>query len=219
MMNLQKVTNEELALNLKSLISKEREILSLILEHILEIDRRKFFLKMAYSSLFDYLTRHLGYSAGSAQRRIDAARLMKDVPELSEKLESGSLNLSQVSLVQKAIRQKKVQISNKLEILESLENKSFFESQTIVAKALDIEIKEQTKITNQKDESVRLEITLSKEQWEKLQQMKSLLPNGSGEWSEVLEYLADKVIEKKTKAKTLPKPSEKRINNLHAKAY
>jgi flagellar biosynthesis component FlhA len=167
---------------------------------------------MAYSSLFDYLTKHLGYSAGSAQRRIDAARLMKEVPELSEKLESGSLNLSQVSLVQKAIRQKKVQISNKLEILESLENKSFFESQTIVAKALDIEIKEQTKITNQKDESVRLEVTLTKSQWEKLQQMKSLLPNGSGEWSEVLEYLADKVIMQKIKARTAPKPSAKRIN-------
>jgi hypothetical protein len=211
-MNLQKLSNDELAENLKSLISKEREILSEILEHILEIDRRKFYLKMAYSSLFDYLTKHLGYSAGSAQRRIDAARLMKDVPELSEKLESGSLNLSQVSLVQKAIRQKKVQISHKLEILEVLENKSFFESQSIVSKAFDLEIKEKTKITNQKDESVRLEITLSKEQWEKLQHMKSLLPNGSGEWSEVLEYLADKVIEKKTKAKTLPKPSKERVN-------
>jgi hypothetical protein len=81
-----------------------------------------------------------------------------------------------------------------------------------VAKALDIEIKEQTKITNQKDESIRLEVTLTKSQWEKLQEMKSLLPNGSRDWSEVLEYLADKVIEKKTKAKTLPKPSEKRIN-------
>jgi hypothetical protein len=211
MMNLQRLSNEELVLNLKNLISKEREILSLILEHILEIDRRKFFLKMAYSSLFDYLTKHLGYSAGSAQRRIDAARLMKEVPELSEKLESGSLNLSQVSLVQKAIRQKKA-IVNKREILESLENKSFFESQSIVSKALDLEIKAETKITSQKDESVRLEITLSKEQWEKLQHMKSLLPNGSGEWSEVLEYLADKVIAQKTKARTAPKPSKEKIN-------
>ena len=176
-MNLQTLSNEELTNNLKSLISKEREILSQILEHILEIDRRKFYLKMAYSSLFDYLTKHLGYSAGSAQRRIDAARLMKDVPELSEKLESGSLNLSQVSLVQKAIRQKKVQVSNKKEILESLEHKSFFVSQSIVAQALNIEIKEQTKITSQKDESVRFEVTLTKSQWEKLQKMKSLLPN------------------------------------------
>src|SRR6476469_4288027 len=104
-MHLQKLSNEELDLNLKSLVLKEREILSSILEHICEIDRRKFYLKMAYSSLFDYLTKHLGYSAGSAQRRIDAARLLREVPELCEKLESGTLNLSQVSLVQKAIRQ------------------------------------------------------------------------------------------------------------------
>jgi hypothetical protein len=136
---------------------------------------------------------------------------MKEIPELSQKLENGSLNLSQVSLVQKAIRQKKA-IVNKREILNSLENKCFFESQSIVSKAFDLEIKEQTKITNQKDESIRIEITFTKSQWEKLQEMKSLLPNGSGEWSEVLEYLADKVIEKKTKARTAPKASKKRIN-------
>jgi hypothetical protein len=210
-MNLQKLSNEELDQNLRNLVIKEREVLSEILEHILEIDRRKFFLKMAYSSLFDYLTKHLGYSAGSAQRRIDAARMLREVPELSQKLESGTLNLSQVSLVQKAIRQRKAAVS-KREILESLENKTFSQSQIIVARAFDLEIKEPTKITAQKDESVRLEITLTKEQWEKLQTMKDLLPSGSGDWSEVLEYLADKVIAQKTKAKTEPKPAQKRIN-------
>src|SRR6478672_4085588 len=158
-MNLEKLSNEELDDKLKSLVRQEREILSEILEHICEIDRRKFYLKMAYSSLFDYLTRHLGYSAGSAQRRIDAARLLREVPELSQKLESGTLNLSQVSLVQKAVRLKKATVS-KREILESLENKSFSQSQVIVAQAFDLDIKEPTKITAQKDESVRLEITL-----------------------------------------------------------
>jgi hypothetical protein len=209
--NLQRLSNEELDQNLKFLVRQEREILSEILEHICEIDRRKFYLQMAYSSLFDYLTKHLGYSAGSAQRRIDAARLVREVPELSDKLESGSLNLAQVSLVQKAIRLKKA-TANKREILASLENKSFSESQIIVAQALDLEIKEPTKITAQKDESVRLEVTLTKDQWEKLQRMKDLLPSGSGEWSEVFEYLADKVIQQKTRARTKPKSSERRIN-------
>jgi hypothetical protein len=210
-MNLEKLSNEELDDKLKSLVRQEREILSEILVHICEIDRRKFYLKMAYSSLFDYLTRHLGYIAGSAQRRIDAARLLREVPELCEKLESGTLNLSQVSLVQKAIRQNKTAV-NKSEILESLEKKSFSESQVIIAQAFDLEIKEDTKITAQRDESVRLEITLTKEQWEKLQRMKDLLPSGSGEWSDTLEYLADKVIAQKTKAKTEPKPAQTRIN-------
>jgi hypothetical protein len=210
-MNLQNLSNEELDQNLKYLVLKEREVLSEILEHIAEIDRRKFYLKMAYSSLFDYLTKHLGYSAGSAQRRIDAARLLKEVPELSRKLESGILNLAQVSLVQKAARLKKA-TANKREILASLENKSFSESQVIVAQALDLEIKEPTKITAQKDESVRLEVTLTKDQWEKLERMKDLLPSGSGEWSDTLEYLADKVIQQKTRACTKPKSSERRIN-------
>lgn len=198
-MDLQKLTDQQVEQSLKSLIQKEREILSEIVAHILEIERRKFFLKMAYSSLFDYLTKHLGYSAGSAQRRIDAARLMKEIPELSAKLESGVLNLSQISLVQKAIRASKainakqayqakealrldefqvstsntleflnkteISSAHKREILASLENKSFFESQTILAKAFDLPVEGNTKITNQKDESVRLEVTLTKSQW------------------------------------------------------
>jgi hypothetical protein len=101
---------------------------------------------------------------------------------------------------------------SKREILESLENKSFSQSQVIVAQAFDLDIKEPTKITAQKDESVRLEITLTKDQWEKLERMKDLLPSGSAEWSDTLEYIADIVIAQKTKAKTQPKASERRIN-------
>ena len=61
------------------------------------MERRKLHLTFGYSSLFDYLTKCIGYSNGSAQRRIDAARLADDTPEVIDKLESGELNLAQVS--------------------------------------------------------------------------------------------------------------------------
>ncbi len=201
--SIQKLTNSELHQTLQNLARQEREILSQVLEHIAEVDRRRLYLEMAYPSLFEYLTSHLQYSAGSAQRRIDAARLLKDVPDLTGKLEAGQVNLSQISLVQKTIRQKKVQVSRaeKQQLIQALEGKTFPDSQVLVAQALNIEIQEAPKVNFQKDESVRLEITFSKQQWEKLQQMRELLshslPNGS--WAEVFEQLADKVIRQKTK--------------------
>jgi len=230
--NLQNLSDDELDRSLKSLVKKENEVLSEILLHIREVDLRRLYLKKSFGSLFDYLTKQMGYSSGPAQRRIDAARLSKEVPSLIEDLKAGNLNLSQVSLVQQLIRQKKMsyrkracgseQASNsdlftsndrnslcktqpqaKTELLDSLKNKSIAESQVIVSKALDIEMLEKPKIKRQADESVRLEISFSKEQWDKLEKMKSLLSHSlpTGTWDQVLEYVADRIIASKTKAR------------------
>jgi hypothetical protein len=57
--------------------------------------------------------------------------------------------------------------------------------------------------TNQKDESVRLQVTLTKSQWEKFLKMRELLSNtlpGGSNWHQVLECVADKVIKLKDKS-------------------
>ncbi|OYZ21239.1 MAG: hypothetical protein B7Y39_09410 [Bdellovibrio sp. 28-41-41] len=65
--------------------------------------------------------------------------------------------------------------------------------------------KESTKTKHQKDESVRLEITLTKEQRAKFNQAKDVLSNSlpNGSWDQVIESMADFVILKKDK--TTPK--------------
>ncbi len=209
-MNLKTLSNETLNQNLKSLLKSERELLSEILLFISEVDRRKLYLKLAYPSLFEYLTKELGYSFGSAQRRIDAARLMQDVPDLNDKLESGVLNLAQVSVLQKSLREKArqtgVRISRieKQDLIKAMEGKSFDQTQCLIAQSLEIEVKTAAKTHVQRDESVRLEVTLSKEQWEKLKQARELLSNSlpNGSWDQLLEYVPDQVIKQKTKPKS-----------------
>ena len=93
---LKKLSHHQLDQKLKSLAQKERELLAEIILHIQECDRRRLHLELGYPNLFSYLTEGIGYSAGAAQRRIDAARLSKEIPEVLEKLESGSLNLNQI---------------------------------------------------------------------------------------------------------------------------
>jgi len=205
MNEIQKLSDETLNNRLIELVKKEREILSEVLLHIQEVDTRRLYLKLAYGNLFDYLTKHLGYSAGSAQRRIDAARLGKEVQSVVTDLETGALNLAQVGLLQKSIRRKGRVISSevKVALLEKMKHKTFQESQVLIARDLDIEIQQSPRTTCQADESVRLEVTLSKEQWQKLEKMRTLLshslPNGS--WDQVLEYVADKVISSRTKTR------------------
>lgn len=219
-MSLKKLTNETLDIKLKSLVASEREILTEVLVHLVEVERRKLYLTFGYSSLFEYLTKGIGYANGSAQRRIDAARFSFAVPAVIDKLESGTINLAQVSLLQKSIRE--VQVISKTKInsqikealLDRLSNKSFAESEVLVAQAFNIQPKEYIKTKHQKDESVRLEVTFTKAQWEKLIKMRELLshslPHGSS-WDQALEYLAEKVIQQKDKA--IPKAEKKSKSN------
>jgi len=54
-----------------------------ILYYLIELDNRKLYRELGFSSLFDYCLRALKYSEGSSYRRITAARAIRDNPELS----------------------------------------------------------------------------------------------------------------------------------------
>ena len=104
-MNLKNLSKIELDQRIRILITKEKELLKEILFTIKEIDSRRLYLDFGFSNLFSYLTQGLGYSEGSAQRRIDGARLLHEIPEISQLIQSGEIKLSQVSMLQKASRQ------------------------------------------------------------------------------------------------------------------
>ncbi|OYZ19573.1 MAG: hypothetical protein B7Y39_11835 [Bdellovibrio sp. 28-41-41] len=55
-MSLRKLSNQNLDSHLKFLVANEREVLTQILLHIVEVERRKLYLTFGYASLFSYLT-------------------------------------------------------------------------------------------------------------------------------------------------------------------
>lgn len=198
---LRNLSDEELDQNLLLWVKKEKEVLKEVLLHIAEVDKRRLYLRLAYSSMFAYLTERMGYEGGSAQRRLDAARLSLEVPTLIENLDRGEITLSQVAFLQKSLRAcpQKATHREKIQLVEEIKNKSVRETQVVIAQSLNVEVKERPKVSHQADNSVRFEVTLSHAQWEKLQTMREFLsgslPHGS--WDEVLEFVADKVIAQK----------------------
>lgn len=88
-MNLKYLNHSDLDQRMKTLAQKERDLLHEVLMTIKEIDSRRTFLELGFGSLFDYLVVGVGYSEGSAQRRIDAARLIREIPQIAEKIQSG----------------------------------------------------------------------------------------------------------------------------------
>ncbi len=229
--HLNSISDDKLIDDLKSLALQERKIQKQIILHIVEIDRRKLFLAKGFSSLFEYLTDFIGFSRGTAQRGIDAARLSYDVPEVIDRIEDGTIKLSQVSLLQQSFREvhsktkTKVSQAFKKDLVSELIDKSVIESQVVVKQRLNIDLKQVPRVQYQKDESVRLEITLSKSQWQKLEKMRELLSNSvpDGTWDNVLEYVSDRVIQQKDKSRLINRDQKKKtlvqdqtVNDNHA---
>jgi hypothetical protein len=172
--------------------------------HIIEIETRGLHLDMGFDSMYSYLTKKLGYSEDAAYRRITAARVLKRAPEISCKIEDGSITLTQLAQVHKCIKQEKkigtdVSKNRTLEVLEEIKNKSNFETQKVLASEFNHPIQVHEYLTPQRDDSTRLELTLTSEQMDSLQKAKNLvshvLPDPT--WAELIAYLANKQIQKK----------------------
>lgn len=204
MNELKRLSNKDLIERVEKLVRTERKITHLVLLHISEIESRKIYADLGFDGMYSYLTKGLGYSEGSAYRRLQSARLLARVPEVAEKIESGSLNLTQLTNVQKCIKENGISPERTLEVLGKIENKNSFETQKTLAIEMDLPVQVHEKLKPQADESVRIELTLSKGQFEELEQAKSILshicPDGS--WSEVIAKLAEEFNQRKLLGRT-----------------
>jgi hypothetical protein len=113
---------------LDDLVQKERETTIKVLLHIIEFDRRKLYLGIGYSSLYNYCVMHLGYSESAAMRRIKTSRIIREFPEIYSMLEANELNLTGVCLLADILTPE-----NKNELLEQARCKSKRQIEAIVA--------------------------------------------------------------------------------------
>ncbi|MGZ3791535.1 MAG: HNH endonuclease [Bdellovibrio sp.] len=218
---LSKISNSDLEFQLKNLVAKERKLLHVILEHIKEVDVRKIYLERAYSSLYEYLVKELGYSGSAAMRRLEAARLLKEVPALAEKIQEGSVNLSQIGELSRALKEKektsgkKISCTQKEELVAIITGKTTHETQKELSLALDVQPKNHDSQRMQQDESIRLEITLTKEQYQKLMTCKDLAAASlhqlqkDSSLGSLIEALADQYLAKKIKQEVDISPAKK----------
>jgi hypothetical protein len=97
---LETLSEKDLLARAKKAIQKERYWTNVLINHLLECERRGIHLKRNYSSLHEFAVHYLGLSDGGAHRRIHAMHLMRNIPETEEKLASGKLSLSKAAKLQ-----------------------------------------------------------------------------------------------------------------------
>jgi hypothetical protein len=142
-MNLKFLNDSDLLTNTKNISQRERDCLVEILHHLREIERRRLFSDLGFKSLFEYAVRELKYSEGQASRRITAMRLIKEIPEVEEKVASGALSLSNAQKAQSLFKhldakaendEERLNADKKRDILGRLEGKSVRDAEKEIAK-------------------------------------------------------------------------------------
>src|SRR5450432_2496985 len=93
------VGNEELVAALSVLVRRENDLMSDLLAHLAELDERRLYLDLGFTSLFAYCTEALGFCKSSAGRRIAVARVCRKFPEAFARVARGELQLSVLSLL------------------------------------------------------------------------------------------------------------------------
>ena len=95
------VLPDQVLLEQTRMLARHEQALQLsVLDHLREIEARRLYLRLGYSSLFDYTVRELHYTEAAAWRRIKAMRLCRETRGVRERLQDGSLNLSNAALLQ-----------------------------------------------------------------------------------------------------------------------
>lgn len=184
-MSLKNLSDDELVSRIEFLRGKERQVVLKFLIHLGELDDRRLYLNLGYSSLFDYCTRKLGYSESAAYRRIESSRTLRIRPELAESFIKGEVSICTIATASKALK------NNKIEVKEIL-GKSKSEVEGIVAPLIPVakpmekikEIKVQSEPVNlpllppvEVESRYEIKFSLTKEAYQKFQEATAKLSN------------------------------------------
>ncbi len=231
-MNLKHLDNQSLVNKTKSLVLEEKKLTLEILHYLKEIQSRNLYLILGFSSLFDFATRALGYSASAAQRRIESMRLLNSVSDsvqIEEKVKTGELSLSTLAMTQSFFKAEKKENrkiytpEQKQEILNNLSGKSAREAEKELVKLSPnynpVQYQEREKQVS--EDKILLQFTIDEELKLLLNQVKDLVAcpqDRNPSLNTVLKKMAKFYLDKKDPSLTKPKTSESKKETVEPKS-
>jgi hypothetical protein len=200
------LSDKELISGLRNKVVEERKNMTEVLEFLREVDRRRLYAEWSCSSLWEFCTKELKYSSGATSRRIAAMRLLRDLPELKDDLESGKQNLSSLGQAQKFFNaeekasDKKLTSEQKRDVLEQIEGKSTreVEKDLLELSSAPFEIKNPEKKRAIDKSHTELRLVLDAELLEKLDRIQALRSHADPSFSyiELLKFMASDILKR-----------------------
>lgn len=204
MQEIYHLSNHALHLATENLVKQERQISMTIVHHLKEIDRRRLWAEMAYSSLFEYCTKALRFSESQAYRRISALKLIREIPQVEEKIVSGELNLTTITQAQTffnqeaKIQRRKLATEEKMSVLKKLTCKTQREAATELAR-LNPEIPKQDRERPLDGDFIQIQFAadrLLQAKFERLKELLSYQISPTPSYGDLLHKISDIALEK-----------------------
>ena len=122
------LSDDALLHQLKQSFTRDRASTAQLLADIAEVDARKLYVPAGYSSMHAYCVEGFNLSRDAASKRIQAARMAREFPEIFEAVADGRLNLSGVCLLAPHLNHE-----NAGELLSAAAGKSKLEIEALIA--------------------------------------------------------------------------------------
>jgi|GEM_PF-508367 len=203
-MNLRMLTDDELHLSTIKTSDKQREVTLELLNHLNEVDRRRLYSKFNCSSLHGYCVQELKMTSGNACHHIDAARLLRQLPQLEEKLISGAIAMTTIASAESFFKREarngnKFDSEMKQEVLAQLESISTREAEKVlISHSSKPEIHLKEKLTQKTESIVELKVNLDEETMAMLERLKEVwshaMPHAS--FADLIKRAAKEAVEK-----------------------
>jgi len=99
------LSDTELLARIPVIVQAERIASADVVEHLMEVERRRLYLDQACSSLYTYCRDRLGYSEDAALKRARVARLATRLPRVLDELSSGAIHLTALFLLDRYLNE------------------------------------------------------------------------------------------------------------------
>jgi hypothetical protein len=130
---MKNLSDAALVAELRSLVRREREVVTEVLRYLREVEARRVFVARGFSSLFAFCTGELGYSEPEAMLRIQSMRLLRVAPEVAQLVEKGELSMSVAAQIQSASRREGLEKDETRELVRELKGSSKREAEKKLA--------------------------------------------------------------------------------------
>ena len=190
------MTDAQLEATLDKATRLDRKITHRVLVLINQAEDRKLYAKRGFSTMKRWLVKRFLYSDTAAYQRLTAASLLREVPEVAQKIVSGEVNLSTLNTAQKIIREqenlagKALDSDTKTQVVNEIQNRSAWEAEEALLKMfpdVKLEPKHETRKNVDKD-SIRVSNNFSRELMAEIEELRK--QNGiNGGFKEVVQFL------------------------------
>jgi len=196
---MKNLPDEKLLAEIQRAVSVERSAITEVLQYLAEVEVRKLHLARGYSSLWDFATKYLGYSESEAYTRIQAMRLIREVPSAEEDIREGKISLTVAADTKSAFNQESkkrpLAAEEKQKIFDEVKGKSKREAEKVFQFHFG---------GPRNDASEKLVIHASRETLAKLEELKGLYAhqNFDGDLSKLFELMVDLSLKEAKKKRT-----------------